>query len=155
MYEWAKSERGFHRRPLLYSKTIVKNPSLRRKLRKCQNQWKTSAKCGWWIDEESFVAGSWEVEKLPSLNAFAFQRGLIFSNFYYFSFISYYTFFLGLLCNNLYSFACYRCNHFVFRFVLSGFASFFFLDGLGVLLRITHYRWCRLSFAQKKKIKNI
>lgn len=150
MYEWAKSKRGFHRRPLLYSKTIVKkNPSLRRKLRKRQNQWKTSTERGWWIDEESFVAGSWEVEKLAIFKRLAFQRGLIFSNFYYFSFISYYTFFLGLLCNNLYSFACYRCNHFVFRFVLSGFA-FFFLDGLGVLLRITHYRWCRL-FCTKKK----
>lgn len=43
------------------------------------------------------------------------------------SFISYYTlfFFLGLLCNNLYSFACYRCNHFRFRFVvLLGLAPF-------------------------------
>lgn len=42
--------------------------------------------------------------------------------------------FLGLLCNNLYSFACYRCNHLFFfppsRFVLSGFA-FFFLDWFG------------------------
>lgn len=68
------------------------------------------------------------------------------------SFISYYTFcFLGLLCNNLYSFACYRCNHFCFWFVvLLGFALFFlfFLNGLGVLLRITHYRWCRFFFAQ-------
>lgn len=46
-------------------------------------------------------------------------------------------FFLGLLCNNLYSFACSRCNHFVFGWFYS---LFFCLDGLGVLLRITHYR---------------
>lgn len=34
--------------------------------------------------------------------------------------------FLGLLCNNLYSFACYRCNHFCFRFVV-----LFFLERFG------------------------
>lgn len=34
-------------------------------------------------------------------------------------------FFLGLVCNNLYSFACYRCNHFRFV-VLLGFALYYY-----------------------------
>lgn len=50
--------------------------------------------------------------------------------------------FLGLLCNNLYSFACYRCNHF-------GLSFYSFWSGLGVLLRITHYSWCRFFFCTK------
>lgn len=79
------------------------------------------------------------------------------------SFISYYTFvFLELLCNNLYSFACFRCNHFCFKvFFFLGLSLFLFffswtLNGLGgllfcILLRMTHYRCCRFFFAQKNK----
>lgn len=62
----------------------------------------------------------------------------------------------------MYSFACYRCNHFRFV-VLLGLALYYyffvfvfpFLNGLGVLLRITHYRWCRFFFAQQQQQKKL
>lgn len=141
MYERAKPQRGLFRWPLLYStkknkekKKIVNNPGLRRKLRKCRNQWKTSAESGRWVDGESCaasVAGRRREDEemaraVPSHTQFKRLCISVRSYLQYLLYSSYHiTLFLGLLCNNLYSFACYRCNHFCFFSVYLDLLFFF------------------------------
>lgn len=132
MYEWAESRRGFYGRPLLYRKSQDRKQSrLEEKTQEMSEPMNNFSRK--WVTDGRRVAQRVCGRKETRGRRDA-ATGAIFHNSdafcisvrSYLQYLLYYFFhiilhsFLGLLCNNLYSFACYRCNHLFFfpRFYL-------------------------------------